>query len=250
MTDQRTIFVARVDRPDNAIASLLFYGGDAGAVVIPKYWSSQECARWVEGVYRARKEWTKDFGGEQFALGRAFYTHYETGKSEAYFADVDASDARVRAHAPGLQEAMRELVAKVTNGRVVQRRGWCGAGVHVFPPGGPVSKRGGVLHFDTEGLSAHHIAARRPALTLVAMLQVPSSEGGLKIWNVRYDGHDHATAEEEAAPSIIIPYEEGDVVLIDSYRLHQIQPFTGDRERISATVHAAQVDVGLWETWF
>ena len=242
--------IARVDRPENAIASLLFYGGDAGAVVIPKYWSPQECSRWVEGVYGGRKEWTSDFGGEQFSLGRAFYTHYETGKSEAYFADVVASDKRVEGHVPGLQAAMLELVAKVTGSRVGKRRGWCGPGVHVFPPKGPVSKRGGVLHFDTEGLAAHHIAARRPALTLVAMLQVPKSEGGLRVWDVRYDGHDHATAEEEAAPSAIVSYEEGDVVLIDSYRLHQIQPFTGDRDRISATVHAAQVDPGLWETWF
>ena len=45
-------------------------------------------------------------------------------------------------------------------------------------------------------------------------------------------------------------YATGDVVLIDSYTLHQIQPFAGSRERISATVHAAQVDTGLWECWF
>ena len=52
------------------------------------------------------------------------------------------------------------------------------------------------------------------------------------------------------AESAIVSYEEGDAVLLDSYRLHQIQPFAGDRERISATVHAAEVDAGLWECWF
>jgi hypothetical protein len=257
-----TTGVARVDRADGAIASLLFYGGDAGAVVVPACFTEAECARWVEGIHAGRADWTADFGGEQFALGRAFYTHYEEGKSEAYFADVAASDARVEAHAPGLQGAMRDLVAKVTGARVVQRRSWCGPGVHVFPPAGPVSKRGGVLHFDTEGLPARHVEARRPALTLVAMLQVPRPKanehlsiktersGGLRVWNVRYEGHDHATEEERRAPSVLIPYETGDLVLIDSYRLHQIQPFDGDRERISATVHAAQIDSGLWECWF
>src|SRR5687768_13111379 len=92
-TDSWTTGVARVDRAEGAIASLLFYGGDAGAVVVPKYFSSERCSRWVEGIYAGRADWTADFGGEQFALGRAFYTHYEEGKSEAYFADVAASDA-------------------------------------------------------------------------------------------------------------------------------------------------------------
>src|SRR5688572_13565300 len=118
--------IARLDRPQGAIASLLFYGGDAGVVVLPHHFSPERCARWVSGVYESRNEWTSDFGGEQFTLGRAFYTHYEEGKSEAYFADVASSDALVETHAPLLQDAMRDLVAQVTEGRIVQRRGWCG----------------------------------------------------------------------------------------------------------------------------
>src|SRR5947207_2143989 len=43
---------------------------------------------WVKGVYRAKAEWVSDFGGEQFALGRAFYTHLETDKSALYFGDA------------------------------------------------------------------------------------------------------------------------------------------------------------------
>ena len=65
-----------------------------------------------------------------------------------------------------------------------------------------------------------------------------------------YVGHDHATHDELAAPSEVFEYGVGDVNVIDSYRLHQIQPFGGERERNSATVHAAEVDAGLWETWF
>jgi hypothetical protein len=44
--------------------------------------------------------------------------------------------------------------------------------------------------------------------------------------------------------------EAGDAVLIDSRRLHQIRPFRGKRDRISITLHAVEVDRGVWETWF
>jgi len=239
--------VCRVDRADGSFAAL----ASACAVIIDQHFSLDECARWVQGVYRGRDVWTADFGGEQYSLGRAFYTHFEEGKSSAYFAETAASDARVDAYVPGLQQTMRDLVACVVGeSRAVQRRGWCGPGVHVFPPGGPVASRGGVVHFDTEGLAAHHLQRRRPAITLVAMLQAPETDGGLKVWDVRYDGRDHPNEAELQAPSAVVPYRTGDVVLIDSYRLHQIQPFRGSRERISATVHAAQTDLGLWECWF
>ena len=217
---------------------------------MPRYFSIAQCERWVRGVYEGKDAWTEDFGGEQFCLGRAFYTHLEEDREDDYFEDPGASDAVVERWASGLQGAMRELVARVTQGRAIPRRGWCGPGVHVFPPGEPVAARGGVCHFDTEGLVAEHIARRRAAITIVAMFQPPASGGGLKLWDVTYAGHDHPTDDELAAPSEVIDYGVGDVVVIDSYRLHQIQPFGGERERISATVHAAEIDPGLWETWF
>lgn len=238
--------IARVTRPEGALARLR----EAWAVVVERFFTEETCERWTRGVCEARAEWTNDFDGEQFTLGRAFYTHFEEDKSRAYFADVESSDARVERHVPGLQSAMRDLVSRTTGGHVCPRRGWCGPGVHVFPAKNPVARRGGVVHFDTEGLVARHIERRSPAVTLVAMLRPPISGGGLQVWNARYDGHDHATPEDLARPSTVITYACGDVILIDSYRLHQIQPFGGALDRISATVHAAEVDRGLWETWF
>lgn len=229
--------------------SALSLDGERG-LLLPRFFSIAQCERWVRGVYDGRDEWTEDFGGEQFCLGRAFYTHLEEDRSDDYFADPDASDAVVERWAPGLQSAMRALVVRVTNGRVVQRRGWCGPGVHVFPPGEPVAERGGVCHYDTEGLTEEHVARRRAAITIVAMFQPPATGGGLKVWDVEFCGSDHATDAELAAPSELFTYAAGDVLVIDSYRLHQIQPFGGDRERISATIHAAEIDPGLWETWF
>jgi hypothetical protein len=44
--------------------------------------------------------------------------------------------------------------------------------------------------------------------------------------------------------------QAGDAVLFDSFVLHQIEPFSGDAPRLSATVHAMQIAPGAWETWF
>jgi 2OG-Fe(II) oxygenase superfamily len=218
--------------------------------VVRRHVDAATCARWVRGVYGAKDAWTADFSGAQFALGRAFYAHLEEDRTRAYFADAPASDARVEAHAPGLQRTLLELVARLTGARVVPRPGFCGPGVHVFPSGNEVARRGGVVHFDTEGLARHHVVARRPALSFVVMLQPPERGGGLRLWDARYTGRDAATPTELTSPGATIRYEIGDAVVFDSYRLHQIRPFSGQIDRLSATVHAAEIDPGVWETWF
>jgi hypothetical protein len=231
-------------------------GPRAAAAVGMHGWLDAKLAEeWAASVLRAREDWTHDFDGEQFTLGRAFYTHYETDRSDEYFENASESDAKVERALPGMQARMRELVKLVTGGTastVIARRDWCGAGVHIFPAGGEVAGRGGVVHFDTEGLSDRHARDKRPALTIVTMLQEPSSGGGgLKLWDVRFRGRDDPTEAELAKDSVVAQYGVGGVLVIDSYRLHQIQPFGGERDRISITVHAAEVaDDGVWETWF
>ena len=222
----------------------------ARALVVERVVDDEARSRWVEGVLASRDAWTEDFDGEQYSLGRAFYTHLETGRSREYFADAAASDARVERGAPGLQALLRAQLAALTGARVVPRRGWCGAGVHVFPPREKVAQVGGVVHFDVEGLGRHHLSRRRRALSLVLMLQCPEVGGGLRIWDVVYDGREHPTDDELAADGELVVYRPGDLLVFDSYRLHQIQPFGGARPRISATLHAAEVDRGLWECWF
>src|SRR5688572_17583537 len=96
-------------------------------------------------VLAARDRWTPDFGGEQFALGRAFYTHLETGRSKEYFAGAAASDAVVEAALPGVQARALALLAQTLGGHVRRRDGFCGPGVHVFPAGGKVAREGGVV---------------------------------------------------------------------------------------------------------
>lgn len=238
------------------------------AIELPLAIDAERAARWAAGVREAREAWVSDFGGAQFSLGRAWYTHLEQGRSADYFEKASASDAVVEHACPGLQAAMRDLVARVVGAgggggaQVVARAGWCGPGVHVFPAGGLVATRGGEIHFDTEGLTPAHIAARAPALTLVVMLSPPAAGGGLRVWDAMYDGEDSraydaaegADDDEDDEESsermhLTCKYEAGTLVAIDSYRLHQIQSFAGDVDRISATCHAAFVE-GAWETWF
>jgi hypothetical protein len=236
--------VRRVSGACSQLASAL-------AVLVPEAVPADLCARWARGVLEAREEWTEDFEGEQFCLGRAFYTHLETDRTEEYFDDAQESDARVERHAPGLQATFRSLLAEAVGGKAVQRGGWCGAGVHVFPVGSPVSSDGGVVHFDTEGLADEHVARRAPALSLVVMLQPPARGGGLRLWPLLYDGRDHPSdAALAAGGEVLVEYGAGDLLVFDSYRCHQIQPFEGPLDRISATLHAAEIDHGLWETWF
>lgn len=220
------------------------------AVGLRGVWPEDRCADLVRRIEAARPAWTADFGGEQYALGRAFYTHLETGKADLYFAGAAASDATVEGVLPGLQSEVCALAGAMLGGTTRPRPGFCGPGVHVFPAGEKVAGEGGVIHFDTEGLTPRHLARRARAVTLVVALGLPDRGGALRLWDIRYAGRDAPTEDELASPSSAAHYRPGDALLLDSYRLHQIEPFRGTRDRITATVHAAEIDDHTWETWF
>ena len=210
-----------------------------------------ECHRWVRDIYAARAAWTPCFEGVQFTLGRAYYTHLEEQHEVEYFANAPSSDARVEGAVPGLQGRVREILASLLGAPVTPRRGWCGPGVHIFPAGEWLSDHGGDVHFDTEGLSDQDLDARRPALSAIIMLQPPAAGGGLRVWDALWDGRDDepAIASAARAPSAVLDYGAGDLVVIDSYRLHQIQPFSGPRDRVSVTTHLILSRDG-WLSWF
>jgi len=201
-------------------------------------------------VLAARDRWTPDFGGEQFALGRAFYTHLETGKSKDYFAGARASDDLVEATLPGMASRTLGLLGRLLGGEVRRRPGFCGPGVHVFPAGGKVAREGGVVHFDLEGLTSHQKAEGHRAVTLVWMLRPAAFGGGLRLWDALFDGRPDSEVEPGDHEHVTVRSEPGDALLLDSRRLHQIRPFHGDTDRISITTHAVEVDRGVWEAWF
>lgn len=220
-------------------------------VRVPGVLSAEECAGLVRRVYAGRPFWTSDFEGVQYSLGRAWYTHLEQDREEEYFARAHASNATVERLLPGLQGRLRELVSALVGAPAVQREGWCGPGLHVFPAGQWLSHHGGDVHFDTEGLSEAQCAVRAPALTLVLMLQPAESGGALRLWDVTYAGDEQPADGALQAPHADVHYRVGELLVLDSYRLHQIQPFQGPRDRISATAHAVRPAPGApWEVWF
>ncbi|MCS7079423.1 MAG: 2OG-Fe(II) oxygenase [Chloracidobacterium sp.] len=219
------------------------------AVCVRGWFDAAYCAQLVAGVYAARARWVEAFGGLQFSLGRAWYTDLEMGREDVYFAEASAHNALVERYAPGLQRRMRRLVRAAVGRPVVQREGWRGAGIHIFPAGGWAAQQGGDIHFDTEGLLPEQLAARAPALTVVVMLQPPVTGGGLRLWDAVYVGADEPSPEQLARPHATVTYGVGDALIFDSYRLHWIEPFTGDRDRLSATLHAVRVGE-IWESWF
>lgn len=81
------------------------------------------------------------------------------------------------------------------------------------------------------------------------MLQPPETRGGLRLWDHVWRGEPEPDVEELSAPSTLRS-RAGDGVLIEAYRLHQIEGFGGRLDRISATLHAAETDAGVWESWF
>jgi len=226
-------------------------------VAVERFWrqpgvlTPEECARWSSGVYAARADWTPCFDGVQFTLGRAYYTHLEEDRADAYFAAASDSDAAVERALPELQARVRAILAELVGAPVTPRPGWCGPGVHIFPAGGWLADHGGDVHFDTEGLCDDDLGARRPALSAIVMLQPPERGGGLRVWDALWDGRDDEAhvAAAARADSAVADYAAGDLVLIDSYRLHQIQPFTGGRDRLSVTAHLVLADGG-WHAWF
>lgn len=219
-------------------------------IAVPALFSPAECASFAAAVYAARAEWTPDFGGEQFSLGRAFYTHLEQDRARHYFAGAAASDALVERCLPGLQARVLDVARALLGGEVRARRGWCGPGVHVFPASEHVALHGGVIHFDLEGLTERQIENGARAVTLVIMLQPAERGGGLRLWDIAYEGDDEPSPEDLDPPGAVLSYGVGDLGIISSYRLHQIEPFSGARDRISITAHAACVDDGLWDVWF
>ena len=235
------------------ITSALTRLDDGVLVRVPHAITEAERAAYVAGVYRGKPEWTNNFDGLQFTLGRAWYTHLEQDLADLYFERAAASDELVEHTCPGLQRHMLELTRTLLGDVATETRkrvSYCGAGVHVFPSNGYCAEKGGDVHFDTEGLTRSQLRQRKRAISVILMLQPPREGGGLRVWDVRWDGSDETTPAMLARPHATVEYAARDLVVIDSYSLHQIQPFAGDVDRVSATCHALESEPGTWDVWF
>ncbi len=238
--------VTHIDDPEFAFFDAI---GQNLGVLVRGALSASRCQLWAQSVTNARESWTPNFGGVQFTLGRAWYTHLEEDLEDLYFERAAASDSLVERTLPGMQESMRDFGARLLRFAVRPRPLWCGPGVHIFPTGGLVAKSGGEVHFDTEGLENEHMGERRPAFTIVAMLQTPAAGGGeLRVWDRLFDG-DLFPKPDASLAMAELRYDVGSIAVIDSYRMHQIAPFAGERDRISITMHVV-LEADGWHAWF
>lgn len=241
--------IARIPASELAGSVRSFDDPSVLAVRVPEAVSEGVARAWLRGVYGAKAAWSNDFDGAQFCLGRAWYTHLEEGRAEAYFQGRAEADALVEAACPGLQASLRALAATFLGDDVVPRPSYCGPGVHVFPAAGHAATKGGDLHFDTEGLAPAQLESRAPAYSFVLMLSPAESGGGLRVWDALYEGSDAVGEAMTERPAETIVYEARELVVLSSYRLHQIQPFGGVSDRVSATWHVARAR-GRFESWF
>ena len=221
---------------------------DALALHFEGVLTRRECVEHTRGVYAGRSAWVPNFDGVQFTLGRAYYVHLETDREDEYFDEAAAADAAVEHHVPGLADRMIALLGLCAGAEVARRPGFCGPGVHVFPAGEHVSHHGGDVHWDIEGLAEEDVNAHADAVTAVLMLQPAAQGGGLRVWDKVYEGEE-SDEEPGSVRSEVITYGAGDLVVIDSYRLHQICASSGPLDRISATAHAVRTEAG-WQAWF
>ncbi len=207
-------------------------------------------SEWAARVLATHDALVSDFGGEQRALGRAFYTHVETGRAREYFSQQAASDALVEQTLPGMQAMVLSLLSRVLGGQVRRRHGFCGPGVHVFPAAEKVARRGGVFHYDIEGLSPVQRRELPRALSFVWMLQPAQTRGGTTLFPRTYRGVDWPMNTRPRTRSTTTRCRAGDALLFSAYRLHHINAFGGDDARVSITAHAVEVDRNVWECWF
>jgi hypothetical protein len=225
-------------------------------VVFRQFFSTAESRSITDTIYNLKESWYPNYGGEQYSLGRVWSTHIDDGITDDYFRGAEESKGMIESHFPGLYDKIRTFFSLVQHGEpVVLRTGWAGPGFVVFPAHGRCADIGGDIHYDWEGLSAEQFNdPAAEAYSFISMLQKPQVGGGLRLWDMFYD---RVCKREELAPkasapavdSLTVDYQIGDLLVIDSFRLHQIQPFSGDIDRICLTFHAARYQDG-WHIWF
>ena len=96
---------------------------------------------------------------------------------------------------------------------------------------------------DAGSVNPHDAQAGQPGIRrgIPVTVQAPVAQGSeYAHFRSQWGLHHHGRCRRST-----MPVEGG-----DSRRLHQIRPFRGEVDRISITVHAVEVDRGVWDAWF
>jgi hypothetical protein len=212
-------------------------------------------ASYAKNVLEARSFWTVDPEGDIVTLGEAWYLHFENETTPDYFRLAKRSNELVDNTLGHLPQTLRTLTTIAVKSPVQQRQLWCGPGVHVIERKAAPYRKGGCVHFDTEGLREEHCVAQTPAVSVVLVLSAPE-QSGLRVWDHRYDPRvrkrpfeDLVFAKPPNSAYVDVNYKAGDLIIFDSYVAHKILPSRGKEPRISLTLHAVQNGTS-WESWF
>jgi hypothetical protein len=232
---------------------------DTLAVVFQGIFSLEENQEIVSKIYSLKNLWVPSYEGEQYALGRVWYAHVDDRIQDNYFERAIESNKMIETHFPGLYQKLCNFCSKIQMNEPVRiREKWAGPGFVIFPAHEYCAKEGGGIHYDWEGLTEEQRNnSDTEAYSFISLLQKPERGGGIRIWETKYDP---SRKEESLKPSIdilpdpgaknvLIDYQVGDLLLINSLSLHQIQPFEGDADRITLTFHIAK-NSESWHIWF
>lgn len=225
--------------------------------------SLTEVARALAQVYAQRRHWQAGAGPGDFTLGNVWYAHMEFGREHEYFASAPRARALVNRLFPGLEQQILAFCRLLTgDGDVQVRSGWGGPALVVFQAGSETARRGGVLHIDHDGLPAELLQARgADTFSFILPLQLPAERGHLMVWPDLYDPADRARyligsgdIADPRPPVQLLTHQLGTAIAIQSLRVHQIQGFEGNCDRVTLnwrlTRTATAADESRWVVWF
>ena len=227
------------------------------AVCFRKLIPPAEIEKMIKGFYAAKEVWSEGFGGQQYALGDAWYHYAEEGIDfEEYGSKAEQSRANVEKFVPGLEGNLLGFLSPLARpGTLSIREGWAGPGFMMFPAGGFVANKGGSIHFDTDAFSDEELYETDLVMfSLICMIQKPERGGNLTVWNKPFDKtqerfQSYNPATQGAAESYHIEYQPGDLWMIRGMNAHQIGAFEGKTDRICLTFHVYK-EGDDWFMWF
>ncbi|GMV31953.1 MAG: hypothetical protein AMXMBFR59_40780 [Rhodanobacteraceae bacterium] len=216
----------------------------------------------VEKLMTLRPQWGAGPVPDEYNYGTVFYAHAMNKNIPDYFARSGAENERMGRDFPELFPAVMRLVQDIMRDEeVTYRPGWSGPSFVYLGPGSISAVEGGTIHIDWEGFSAWDhpktedlLSSRElEAYTLVLMLQNTPEGGGVRIWDKRFDpGHrDEFIPDPETAPDVPFAtpqYAIGDLVVLHSMTVHQIQPYAGGA-RITLNFHLVRRGT-VWHLFF
>lgn len=226
------------------------------ALAVEDFLSPDECAEILRGVYVLEPYWRSGTYEGDSILGRSWYTAIDNREVMDYFDEAPAFNRLIQDTFPELIEKIMAFARTMTNQEEVQvRPGWAGPGFTIFRPPSCTAETGGSCHIDYDGLSKRMVDVPEglEMFSVMIPISMPEDAAGLYVWPEVYQRFQHKRyfneIEDPEGERFTVPYSVGKLICIHSLRIHQIEPFNGDIDRVVITFHLGKLD-GKWNLWF